>query len=135
MTEKAYPPSFTSSIASKAATLWEGTAPLLKFRAFSDFDPFIDSRLFPTDLEISTTSVTQLKVMEEGLVDYFMETMNTPHTSSQDETSLWKMYRKKAGVEYFKRIISYNDKMIEMVKGKISIQCDFSRVFSVCLFF
>lgn len=104
---------------------------MLKFKSFSDFDPFIDSKLFSTNVDVCDLSKEKFKLMEDELVKQFMEVSNIAHTQNSDEMSLWKLFKRKGGVDYFKRIASNNDKMIEMGKARISIQCDFHRVFSV----
>lgn len=91
----------------------------------------MDLKLFSTGVDVFNLSKESLKLMENELVKKFMEISNIAHSQTSDDTDLWKLFKRKGGVDYFKRIASNNDKMIEMVKARISIQCDFSRVFSV----
>lgn len=77
-----------------------------------------------------------IKLMEDELVKKFMEICNIAHSQNLDDQSLWKTYKKKGAVDYYKRIASNNEKIMEMSKARISIECDFARVFSVSnLFF
>lgn len=119
--------SFSSSLASKAANLWEGKL----FKPFSDFDPFTDSNLFSTGVDVSELSTEQLNVMQDQLVKKFIEISNIAHTVNSDDPSLWKSFKNKGGVELYKRIASNNGGMIEMAKARISIQCNCAKVFSV----
>jgi hypothetical protein len=123
--------SFSSSLALKAASFWEGRAAILKYKTFTDFDPFVDSGLFSTGVNLADLSTEQMKVMEEELVKKFLEITNIAHSQNADDPSLWKSYKKKGGVDVYKRIASNTVGMIEMSKARISIQCDYAKLFSV----
>ena len=113
--------------------MWENRAPLLKFKSYADFDPFERSDIFLTDKDITSISLTDAELMDEQLKTLFLNTNGISETQNVEDNILWKLEKSKAGINYFKRTISNNDYSLNMFKGKISVKCELSRVFSVKL--
>ena len=134
-------PSLRTTLASKAATLWESRAPLLKFKTLADVDMFAEHEsMFSTQTVMEGCEPSELEIMEASLTNSFLEYARSdvtksvpPDTESEDFTEpLWRLVKKKAGVEVYKQSIDFDHRSTEIVKGMIDIHCDVARVFSVC---
>ena len=122
-------PSLRSTLASKAATLWENTNPLLLLKPLDDVDYYLDHEtLFPTTTNPKHLDATEIDQMSLTLTDCFLELSKSPTLESESSPSLWKLYKKKSGITMFKQNVT---KGSDMFKSIMEIQCDSNRVYSV----
>jgi hypothetical protein len=139
-------PSLRSTLASKAATLWEARAPLLKFKTLKDLDPLNDEEnVFSTQTLVEGLPGSDMQDMEDRLIDSFHSLLHgqlRPGNDLESEdasqrpstpTALgdWKIVKKRMGVEFYKKEFSLDEKTSEIYKAYVDIECDASRVFSV----
>jgi hypothetical protein len=99
--EKTIVPSLRSTLANKAATLWESRAPILKFKPLDDIDPMMENQgIFSTNIVAKDLELDQWNFMERVLVDHFMEWVKSSHHEQDidgDLSNAWKIFRKKGG--------------------------------------
>ena len=104
--EKTMVPSLRSTLANKAATLWESRNPILKFKPLDDIDPLMETRgIFSTNILAKELDIEQWNYMQGILVNHFMDWVKSNHHEPDIDGELsnsWKIFRKKG---YLKRYL------------------------------
>jgi hypothetical protein len=127
-------PTLRSAIANKAATLWEAHAPLLKLKNVVELDYFHNhENVFSIHQETNEQSINEYELMEASLVTGFLELARSDvHLEILgDESSGWKLLKRKGAVEVYKQTITKQDKLSDIVRGSFTVQCESLQVFSV----